>query len=258
MFTLNETKGSKISIVIPSLNEESGIEETLRSIPRKDLQTMGYEVEVLVVDGGSIDRTREIAEKLNTIVILEPRRGYGIPLRTGFKKATGDIIVTADADHTYPLENVPDLIRILDKEGLEFVTTNRFSTQNEMSFRNRFGNALIALMMRILFNLKLTDSQSGMWVLRKSTLEKLVLKSNIPFSQEIKIEACHFTKCKWKEVPIRYKTRRGRAKFGNWRVGLMLISSLFWKRLLRGEVKNKSAERFAQSFVTIISRNTGR
>lgn len=225
----------KISIIIPALNEEEGIARTLNSIPEEELKSMEYDVEIILVDGGSKDRTKEIANELEAKVIVEPRRGYGIPLRTGFAHVTGDIIVTADADCTYPLEDVPYLIRILEEEELDFLTTDRFTllSKTAMSLRNRVGNAVLNLLTHLLFSLNLKDSQSGMWIFRRNILDRLVLKSNIPFSQEIKIEACYFAKCRWKEIPIRYRRRIGNAKFGGFRVGVINLLSLFWKKLLR-------------------------
>jgi len=225
----------KISIIIPALNEEEGIARTLNCLPKEELKRMEYNLEIILVDGGSKDRTKEVAKELGAKVIVEPKRGYGIPLRTGFAYATGDIIVTADADYTYPLEAVPYLLRIFEEEELDFLTTDRFTllSKTSMSLRNRVGNAVLTLLTRFLFNLNLKDSQSGMWIFRRDILDRLILKSNIPFSQEIKIEACYFAKCRWKEVPIRYKPRIGNAKFGGLKVGVINLLALFWQKLFR-------------------------
>lgn len=225
----------KISIVIPALNEEEGIEETILAIPRVELARMGYEVQILVVDGGSVDRTRELAEKSGAEVILELKRGYGQAFKVGFAHATGDVIATADADATYPMEDIPKLVQTLEQEKLDFITTNRFALRNNdaMSFRNKVGNAILNLTTRLLFQINLKDSQTGMWVFRRHILDKLVLKSNTPFSQEIKIEACHFARYRWKEVPIKYRPRAGKAKLGGWKVGFGNLLHLIKKRISR-------------------------
>jgi len=230
-----ETKNGKISIIIPALNEEEGIEATISSIPRAELEKMGYEVQILVVDGNSEDKTAKLARKAGAEVVVEIRRGYGRAFKTGFAHAEGDIIATADADATYPVEDIPELVQTLEREGLDFLTTNRFALMDTdaMSLRRKIGNTILNLTTKILFGLNIEDCQSGMWVFRRSILDKLVLRSNTPFSQEIKIEACHFARCNWREVPIKYHIRVGRAKCGGWKVGITNLADLIRKRLFR-------------------------
>lgn len=226
---------SKVSIVIPALNESAAIRQTIEAVPVKDLDKIGYDVQILVVDNASTDNTGEIARNAGADVIFEAKPGYGAALKAGFANASGDIIVTADADMTYPLEDVPALVNILQEKKLDFITTDRFSLMKEdaMSDRNKIGNAMLSLTMRVLFNLDIRDSQSGMWIFRRDILKNLVLKSNTPLSQEIKIEACHFNHCRWEEVPIVYKRRAGKAKLGGWKVGIGNMIHLFGKRLVR-------------------------
>src|SRR5438477_5916287 len=82
-------KGQKITVIIPCLNEEQGIEQILRRMPE-------FVDETIVVDNGSTDRTADIARSLGAQVIREEVRGYGRSYRRGFANATGDIIVTLD------------------------------------------------------------------------------------------------------------------------------------------------------------------
>jgi glycosyltransferase involved in cell wall biosynthesis len=225
----------KVTIVIPALNEELGIEKTIRAVPTAEIDKIGYQTQVLVVDNGSDDSTAELAARAGAQVVSELDRGYGTALKKGFAAAGGDVIVTADADATYPLEDIPRLVQILDSESLDFITTDRFaSMQREaMSVRNRIGNAILSWTMRLLFRLRIHDSQSGMWVFRREILKNLKLSSNTPLSQEIKIEACHFAHCPWREVPIQYRPRSGRAKLGGWKVGTGNLIHLIKKRLRR-------------------------
>lgn len=231
----------KISVVIPALNEREGIVKTIKSIPKTELEEMGYEVQVLVVDGGSDDGTTELAKEAGAEVIVERRRGYGRAYKTGFAHAKGDIIVTADADATYPMEDIPRLIKILEEEGLDFITTNRFAQMEKgaMSFRNKVGNMILAMEVKYLFGLNMKDPESGMWVFKKNILNQLKLSSDSnTFSHEIKIEACYFNKCQWKEVPIQYKTRKGgRVKLTSgwkgWKAGFANLFNIAKKRLSR-------------------------
>ncbi len=227
---------SIISVIIPALNEEEGIERVIRAIPRDELEEMGVNVQVLVVDGNSQDRTRELATKAGAEVIIEPRLGYGRAYKTGFTHATGDIFATADADLTYPVEDMPKFVRILLNEKLDFITTNRFAYMDKgaMPLRNRIGNSLLNLATRLLFRLKLNDSQSGMWIFKRDILDKLVLRSDkMSFSEELKIEALHFAKCRWREIPIQYRARLGKVKLRAWKDGLENLLYLLKKRFGR-------------------------
>lgn len=227
---------SKISIIIPALNEEEGIEGVIRAIPKDELCSMGFDVQILVVDGDSRDKTRELATKAGAEVIIEPRRGYGRAYKTGFAHATGEIIVTADADLTYPVEDIPKFVKILEQENLDFITTNRFAYMDKdaMSLRNRIGNIVLNLATRLLFRLNLKDSQSGMWVFRKDLLNKAVLKANsMALSEELKIEAIYFLRCDWREFPIQYRVRVGKVKLRTWKDGLGNLFYLIKKRIIR-------------------------
>jgi dolichol-phosphate hexosyltransferase len=230
-------KSRSLTIVIPALNEEQGIETTIRAIPRHDLEQMGYAVQILVADNGSTDRTAELARQAGADVVFEPERGYGSALKAGFNSASGDVIITADADATYPLESIPLLLNTLENEHLDFLTTNRFAdlAQGAMSRQNMIGNTILTLAARLLFGLNIRDVESGMWVFRKDVLKKLKLHSDSwPLSHEIKIEACYYAKCRWKEVPVHYRARTGQTKLLNgWKVGFVDLLHLAKKRLVR-------------------------
>jgi glycosyltransferase involved in cell wall biosynthesis len=231
------TESKRLSIVIPALNEKEGIEKTIQAIPKEQLQGMGYDVEVVVVDNGSEDQTGELARRAGAEVVFEPRRGYGSAFKAGFSHAKGDIIATADADATYPVEELTRLVEILEDEALDFLTTNRFAflESGAMSIRHRLGNNMLALATRILFGLNMRDPESGMWVFSRGILSNLKLTSDSwPFSHEIKIEACYFNKCRWKEVAIPYRARSGQTKLlSGWKVGLVDLLHLVKKRISR-------------------------
>ncbi len=229
-----------VSIVIPALNEAEGIEQTIRAIPKIELEDMGYEVQILVVDNGSSDGTGEAARRAGAEVVREPRRGYGRAHKTGFAHARMDIIATVDADYSHPVEDLPKLIKMLDDEDLDFITTNRYAflSKSAMSPLHRFGNAVLNLAARILFGIKLKDTQSGMWVFRRELLSNLVLKSDsMSFSEELKIEVCHFLKCRWREVPIQCRARVGTAKLRTWQDGFENLMFLVRRRFVGQQLK---------------------
>ncbi|HLE97227.1 MAG TPA: glycosyltransferase family 2 protein [Candidatus Thermoplasmatota archaeon] len=222
-----------LSVVIPAMNEEAGIGQVLEAIPRATLKEIGWDVEVVVVDGESVDRTREIAAEKAARVVVEPRRGYGRAYKTGFARARGDVIATGDADTTYPFEKLPELVATLERDNLDFLTTDRLEglEDGSMGTKHRFGNSVLSATMRALFLVDVHDSQSGMWLFRRSALERLRLTSDgMPFSEEIKIEA--FTRgLRAREVPIPYRARVGEVKLNSFRDGWRNLVFLFRKRL---------------------------
>ena len=220
---------AKMSVIIPTMNEEKSIGLVIDEI--KDAIGSSMPFEILVVDTDSKDRTRQIASEKGAVVVDEPRRGYGRAYKTGFEKASGEIIATLDADMTYPASDLPSLIETLETRGLDFVTTNRFARMDKgaMSAKHRFGNWVLSATTRLLFRVKLRDSQSGMWVFRRELLDRLELKSDaMSLSEEIKIEA--FKKGKALEVPISYRVRVGDVKLSSWKDGTSNLRYLFTKR----------------------------
>ena len=214
----------KVSVVIPTINEESSIGSVIDEIPIK--------AEIIVVDSNSKDKTVEIAKSKGAKIINEPRLGYGRAYKTGFENATGDIIVTLDGDLTYPASKIKDFVDMLEHEKLDFITCDRLTKLEKgvMSLKHRFGNWVLTATAHILFGVKIKDSQSGMWIFRKSILNKLNLTSDeMAFSEEIKIES-------WKkgfrcrEMPIEYRIRKGEAKLMSWKHGIGNLLFLFRKR----------------------------
>src|SRR5215471_7649546 len=96
-------KDQSITVIIPCLNEEQGIESVLRAMPQ-------FVDEVIVVDNNSTDRTSEVAASLGAKVIREDVRGYGRSYKRGFTMATCDLIITLDGDHSYPVDALSYLI----------------------------------------------------------------------------------------------------------------------------------------------------
>ncbi|MBC7081268.1 MAG: glycosyltransferase family 2 protein [Thermoplasmatales archaeon] len=225
----------KVSFVIPALNEEKGIGRTIDKINKEEFKKRGMDVEIIVVDGNSKDATREIAKEKGAKIIIEPRKGYGRAYKTGLSKASGEIIITGDADATYPFEIAHEYVDILLKENLDFITTNRFAglEKGAMSFKHLIGNLILSLTLRILYGLKIKDSQSGMWIIRKDAIKKIKnieeFSDGMAFSEEIKIEM--FKKAGAKEIDSFLYEREGRAKIQSWRDGWNNLIYLFKKRM---------------------------
>ena len=189
------------------------------------------------MDGDSTDQTKKIAEQKGATVIVEKRKGYGRAYKTGMPKAKGDIIVTGDADATYPFDHIHTYIQQLIDENLDFMSTDRFAKlhHGSMSVKHYFGNAVLAWTLRILFLINLRDSQSGMWIFKKQALEKIQslkkFNDGMPFSEEIKIEMFTNKYIKSKEIPSMLRARAGQVKIESFCDGWKNLKFLFKKRI---------------------------
>jgi len=222
-------KGQSITVIIPCLNEEQGIEKVLRAMPQ-------FVDEVIVVDNNSTDRTSDVARSLGAKVIREEVRGYGRAYKRGFAAATSDIIITLDGDHSYPVDALSYLIEALLHLEVDFLSASRFPVRDAhaMSLKNKFGNLILSAFMSILFFRWVRDSQSGMWVFRRVILKEMKLESDgMSFSEEVKIEALRHPRIRFGEINIQYSSRMGETKLNPWRDGLYNLSFLLKKRFFR-------------------------
>jgi glycosyltransferase involved in cell wall biosynthesis len=224
---------------MPTLNEEKGVGKTIDSIKKDISKKNNWEMEIAIIDGLSKDKTQEIAKKHGAKIILEKRKGYGRAYKTGMSKATGDIIVTGDADATYPFNRIHKYIQLLLDEDLDFITTDRFAElkHGSMSVKHAFGNVVLASALRILFFINIRDSQSGMWIFKKEALKKIQpledFNDGMPFSEEIKIEMFKNKKIKAKEIPSTLSTREGDVKLESFKDGYRNLKFLFKKRITK-------------------------
>ncbi len=185
----------------------------------------------MVIVGNSKDETVNIASSHGATVHIEPKRGYGRAYKTGFDIAKGDVIVTLDADGTYPSSMIPYLLSYFPE--YDFITTNRLHSpdKNAMSPRNLFGNLILSFTAELLFDFPFFDSQSGMWMFKKKVwkrIRKKVKSNGMAFSQEFKVDA--FRKFKSHEINIAYRKRKGEVKLDAWGDGIGNLIHLFQKR----------------------------
>jgi len=224
-------------VILPTINEEKGVGVTIDSIKKDIFKKNKWDLEIIIVDGASKDKTCEIARSKGAKIIVEKRKGYGRAYKTAMPQAGGDIIITGDADATYPFDKIHDYIKILLDNNLDYITTDRFAElkHDSMSVKHYFGNTILALTLRILFFINLRDSQSGMWIFRKTALDKIQALENfndgMPFSEEIKIEMFKAKNVKTKEVPSCLYPREGDVKLESFNVGWKNLKFLFKKRI---------------------------
>jgi len=219
-------KENKITVIIPCLNEEQGIRKVLTHMP-------SFVDEVIVVDNNSTDRTSDVAAELGAKVIREEVRGYGRSYKRGFANATGDIIITLDGDHSYPVDAISYLLEAFLHLDVDFLNASRFPVRDRraMSFKHKIGNLILSLAMSLLYFRWVRDSQSGMWVFRRSILPQMRLVSDgMAFSEEIKIEALKHPKARFGEISIMYSSRLGEIKLNPWRDGFFNLWFLVKKR----------------------------
>jgi glycosyltransferase involved in cell wall biosynthesis len=205
-----------ISVVIPTFGIEPVLDATIKAIRENFEQNDWNDFEILIVHtpkGDSVSYVSTIAKthKPYVRVIIEQKKGYGVAYVTGFNNTRGNILITMDADMTYPCDCVFQLSQFLLRNSLDFITTDRLSKYEKGAFRwdNKFGNRFLTIVMNMLFLTGFKDSQSGMWVIRKSSLRKMKCYGvHWPFSAEIKIEAKR-RGLRTLEVPILYRQRGG-------------------------------------------------
>jgi len=200
----------KISVIIPTMDEPA-IADVLHDVLAALQQDS---VELIVVDK-SKDETATRAAELGAKVIHQTGTGYGDAYITGFQHISEDTetVVILDGDYTYDPYDIPKLLQAIN-DGADLVIGARFALMDKgaMSRRNALGNRLLTALIRVLYHVRITDSQSGMRAIRRSALDRLKLESpNMPFASEMIIEA-QKENLAITEVPIRYRNRVGRAK----------------------------------------------
>jgi glycosyltransferase involved in cell wall biosynthesis len=230
-------------VVIPALNEEDSIQQVMRRVlsARNDLKTAGIEeLELIVVDDGSTDRTPELVAATEGARLIRHERngGYGAALKTGFAAARGEWIGFLDADGTYPPEYFPALCREGLARDADIVIGSRMAgAASEMPAVRRLGNVLFAHLVSLVSSQRITDSASGMRVFRKAILERVYpLPDGLNLTPVMSTRALH-EGLRMVEVPIPYGERQGRSKLSVVRDGMRFAQSIVWTALTYNPVR---------------------
>ncbi len=226
-----------LSVVIPALNEEDGIADIIERVlaVKEPLAQAGVsDLELIVVDDGSRDRTPEIVRNYPTVVLVQHpvNRGYGAAIKTGFRKARGDLLAFLDADGTYPPEYYPQLCEPIITGKADLVVGSRMVREDSGMPMTRFiGNTFFATLVSIISNRKITDSASGQRVLKRDILDKLYpLPDGLNFTPVMTTRALH-EEITIAEVPIKYEERVGRSKLSVVKDGLRFLRTILMTAL---------------------------
>ncbi len=168
-----------LSVIIPVYNESKSIEEILRRVQATDLAN-----EIVVVDDGSVDGTRDILKKLDgkkrvRVILHEKNQGKGAAVRTGMDAATGDVLLIQDADLEYDPRDYPTLLKPIQEGLADVVYGSRFlgGPRRVAMFWHMVANYLLTFMTNILYNTILTDMETGYKVFRRKVVQDMPLHS---------------------------------------------------------------------------------
>jgi len=214
-----------LSVVMPCYNERATIDEIIRRVLAVPIRT-----ELVVVDDGSTDGSREILDALSRELpfklILQPANtGKGAALRRGFQEVTGDLVVIQDADLEYSPEEFPGLIELIIDGRADVVYGSRFLGRHRVFlFSHYVGNVVVTFLTNVLYNTMLSDMETCYKVMRIEVLRSMTLDSN-GFGIEPELTAKIFKRgYRVYEVPITYDGRNyDEGKKITWRDGLVAL-----------------------------------
>ncbi len=221
-----------LSVVIPVYNECETVADLTSKVRAIDLRDIGFEIEIIIVDDGSTDGTRDILPNLESpgtsIVFHEVNQGKGAALRTGFQRASGDFVVVQDADLEYDPSEFRILLEPVIENGADVVFGSRFQTGNRhrvLYFWHSIGNRFLTLVSNMFTNINLSDMETCYKLMRRSLVAKLDLKENrFGFEPEITAKLARIKGIKIYEVGVSYAGRTyDEGKKIGWRDGVRAL-----------------------------------
>ncbi|MAK41906.1 MAG: glycosyltransferase family 2 protein [Candidatus Thermoplasmatota archaeon] len=225
----------RLTVMLPTLNEFHALESVVKRIPLNKLKSQGFETQIVVIDGGSIDGTVELAMDLGCHLIEQSGDGKGAGIRQGFQyflEENRDFLVMLDADGTYDAKEIPDLLEKLNHHDV--VIGNRLNHRLDskaMTRLNWVGNYLLTWLAVALYGIDIRDLCSGYWAFSRDAIEKLQLNS-----MRFEIEAEMYTSAVFRdlsigEVDVAYHPRIGEAKLGSVKDGSSIARKLLVRKI---------------------------
>jgi len=199
----------KLSVIIPVYNEVKTIREIVHRV-----QKTGLASEILIIDDGSKDGTREVLKELSTgdeirVILHEKNKGKGAALSSGFNLVSGDVVLIQDADLEYDPREYPNLLRPIEEDIADVVYGSRFlgAPRRPILFWNMVANKILTLITNILYNNILSDMETGYKVFKRTAIEGIKIKSErFNFEPEFTAKILK-KKIRIYEVPIAFNPR---------------------------------------------------
>jgi len=217
----------KLSIIVPCYNEEESIGQVLRQL---EMLQLPCDVEVIVVDDGSIDNSATVVEGFSNVRLIRHRinKGKGAVIKKGLGDCSGDMILIQDADLEYFPSDIPRLLKpILMHEADMVLGSRMLGKPKGMSRAHLIANKFLSCATRVLFSSTTTDLMTGYKLFTRSAFEQVAIDS-VGFEVEAELVGKFLIQgLRVIEVPIQYEHRKkGKAKI-RWRHGLRSLWTLF-------------------------------
>jgi len=218
--------GAGVTVVVPTKNEEGLIAEIIEA-------ARPHAAEILVVDGHSTDRTREIAAQSGARVVLDAGRGKGEALRRSFAEARHDVLVFIDADGSHDPNDIPRLVEPILRGDAELVIASRTRGGSDElhgtaeQLLRYIGSQVIMLAINYRWQVRLTDSQNGFRAIRRDAARALGLKANLTTIEQEMLMRALKCGCRVVEIPSHeFERRWGVSKVSVWRLWWAYVWSL--------------------------------
>jgi glycosyltransferase involved in cell wall biosynthesis len=228
-----QSAAESLTIVIPALNEEGAIADTVSRCIEARAQIMGQadlsDIEIIVVSDGSTDRTAEIAKTFDDVkvIVFETNRGYGAAIKEGWRQGKGTLLGFLDADGTCDPRYFAGMCRMAVEESADVVLGSRMGPDSKMPWIRRLGNRIYAFLLGLLCGRQVTDTASGMRIVRREALKWLYpLPDGLHFTPSMSARAL-LNDMRLIEVPMPYEERVGRSKLSVFRDGVRFLKAIF-------------------------------
>jgi dolichol-phosphate mannosyltransferase len=217
----------RVTVVIPTKDEEGLIAEIIRAV-------QPHASEVLVIDGHSTDRTREVAAACGARVLVDNGRGKGAALRQSFTAAQHEILVFIDADGSHDPRDIPSLVAPIQADVADLVIASRTRGGSDElhgtaeQLLRYVGSQLIMLAINYRWRVRLTDSQNGFRAIRRDAALRLGLRANLTTIEQEMLMRALKSGCRVTEVASHeFERRWGVSKVSVWRLWAAYLWSFF-------------------------------
>ena len=236
--------GVKIGVVIPAYNEELNIGNTLEQIPKN----ISDKFDVIVVDDGSEDKTAEVIQSYDGIILVKHpnNRGNGAATKTGLqycKRENYDVAVILDADGQHNPKYLKDFIEAILKENYDFAIGNRFKFYYDMNYKKKFFSKLMTAFYFILLRKQIDDPTNGYRALSSTLLKNINFESDYSLTQEMLFKI--IPNYKYKNIPIKLEQRNHGQSFIKIRKYLQKIILLIIKFYIFAKISGISRRIFS-------------